>query len=155
MPWNKYLIVFGLAQVKFLFTPSIAYASMPNLSFWEIFICTTIGALFCFNLTFFLSKRIMDFSQKRRIKKKLQSKKTNKVFTIKNKWIVKLKRSNMGFLLICLLAPLFLSVPIGTIVVAKFYGDRPLSYYLVSILLVCTAFVLTFLNNSIFQLFSS
>ena len=48
----------------------------------------------------------------------------------------KLKRSNMGFLLICLLAPLFLSVPIGTIVVAKFYGDRPLSYYLVSILLV-------------------
>ena len=155
MAWKNYLIIFGLAQVKFLFAPSIAYATMPELTFLEIFISTTIGALFCFNLMFFLSKRIMDFSHKRRVKRNLSSThKRKKVFTRKNKLIVKLKRSQKGFLLICMLGPLFLSIPIGTIVVAKFYGDRSLSYYLVSVLLVFTAFLLTVLNNSLFLLFN-
>lgn len=154
MAWRNYLIIFGLAQVKFLFAPSIAFATMPNLSFLEIFICTLLGALFCFNLVFFLSKRIMEYAHRKRVLRNLSSdRKAKKIFTKKNKWIVKLKRSKGGFLLICLLAPLFLSIPIGTVVVAKFYGNRPLSYYLVSILLVFTSFLLTALNNSLFLFF--
>jgi hypothetical protein len=154
MAWKNYFIIFGLAQVKFLFAASIAFAAMPELSFLEIFIPTAIGALFCFNIIFFLSKRIMLFSQKRRIYRNLNSgKPPKKIFTKKNKWIVNIKRSDRGFLLICLLAPLFLSIPIGTIVVAKFYGDRPISYYFVSILLVCTSFLLTFLNDYFFGFF--
>tara|TARA_B110000495_G_C22544479_1_gene329918 strand:- start:3 stop:467 length:465 start_codon:yes stop_codon:yes gene_type:complete len=154
MAWNNYLIIFGLAQVKFLFAPSIAYATMPELSFLEIFISTTIGALFCFNLVFFLSKKIMVLSHKRRVYRNLNSGSSpKKIFTKRNKWIVKIKLSDRGFLLICFLAPLFLSIPIGTIIVAKFYGERPISYYFVSILLIFTSFLLTFLNNYLFGFF--
>ena len=82
-----------------------------------------------------------------------QIKNRKKFFQKKNKWIIKIKRSKKGFFLICLLAPLFLSIPIGTIVVAKFYGDRPKAYYFVTTLLIATSFLLTFINDLVFNLF--
>jgi hypothetical protein len=154
MAWRNYFIIFGLAQVKFLFAASIAYATMDDLSFLEIFIPTVLGALFCFNLVFLLSNRIMQYAHKKRVKKNaISDRKPKKIFSKKNKLIIKLKRSNKGFFFICLLAPLFLSIPIGTIIVAKFYGDRPSAYYFVSILLIFTSFLLTFINDFIFNLF--
>ena len=90
----------------------------------------------------------MIFYQKRRIARNLDpNKKNKKVFTWKNKWIVKIKLSDKGFYIICFLAPLFLTIPVGTVVVAKFYKDRSISYYLVSVLLVITSFLLTYLNE--------
>ena len=68
------------------------------------------------------------------------------IFTKKNKLIIKIKRSNNGFILICVLAPLFLSIPIGTIVVAKFYGNRPRAYVLVCFTLIVVSFLLTYFN---------
>ena len=162
MSWYPYILIFFFAQIKFLFTPLAAYIKWPELSFLEIFISTVIGALFCFNVVYFLAKRIMTFFHKRRVARNLDpNKKNKKVFTWKNKWIVKVKRSDKGFYLICLFAPLFLSIPIGTIVVAKFYGQRSISYYLVSVLLVVTSFLLTysskflvsFIDNSFISFF--
>ncbi|MFL2571552.1 MAG: hypothetical protein ACJ0QL_06725 [Parvicellaceae bacterium] len=154
MAWRNYVIIFGLAQVKFLFAASIAYATMAQLSFFEIFIPIVLGALFCFNVVFFLSNKIMLFAHQNRVRRNTKSnKKPKKIFSKKNKWIIKIKRSKKGFFLICLLAPLFLSIPIGTIVVAKFYGDRPKAYYFVTTLLIATSFLLTFINDLVFNLF--
>jgi len=150
MNWSTYIYVFFLANIKFLFASSIAKAS-TDLSFIEIFLSTLIGAIFCFNLFFFLSKRIMNISHKRRIEAYKKGNKRKKNFTKKNKLIVRLKNSKMGFLLICILAPLFLSIPIGTIVVAKFYGERINTYIIVSITLIIVSLLLSLLSDILFQ----
>ena len=62
MKWGVYIYVFFLAHIKFLFAASIAEAT-TSLSFVEILITTTAGALFCFNLFYFISKYLnLDFN---------------------------------------------------------------------------------------------
>ena len=46
--------------------------------------------------------------------------KRKKVFTRTNKFIVRMK--GLGIIVICFYAPLFLSIPIGSIISAKFFG---------------------------------
>ncbi len=147
-----YLYVFFLAHVKFLFAASIA-ESTTDLSFVEILLCTSTGAIFCFNLFFWISKKIMRRAHEKRINDFNKKGKLKKNFNKRNKWIIKVKRSNMGFVLICTLAPLLLSIPIGTMVVVKFYGNRPRAYALVSVTLLIVAFLLTYLNDFLFSLF--
>ena len=64
-----------------------------------------------------------------------------------------MKQSNIGFLLVCTFAPLFLSIPIGTVVTVKFFGDNKKTYWYVSILLIIMSFLLAYLNDTIFQFF--
>ena len=64
-----------------------------------------------------------------------------------------MKQSKIGFLLVCTLAPLFLSIPIGTVVTVKFFGDNKKTYWYVSILLIIMSFLLAYLNDTIFQFF--
>ena len=61
--------------------------------------------------------------------------------------------SKSGFWLICILAPLFLSIPIGSIIVAKFYNDKKITYPLATVSIIILAFVLAYLNNVIFGFF--
>ena len=65
--------------------------------------------------------------------------------------IVNIKNSKMGYIILCSLAPVFLTIPIGTFVVLKFYGNRKLTYWLVFISLASISFILTFINHFIFN----
>ena len=58
--------------------------------------------------------------------------KAKKKFTRFNKFIVKLKR-RFGIYGIAFYAPLFLSVPLGSIVTAKFYGKEKRTFPLILI----------------------
>ena len=62
-------------------------------------------------------------------KKKGVEYKPKKKFTKMNKLIVWIKR-NIGIYGVTLLAPLFLSIPIGSIICAKFYGKRKRTFIL-------------------------
>ena len=59
-----------------------------------------------------------------------------------NKFIVKLKRS-IGIVGISFWAPFFLSIPVGSIVTAKFYGDDKRTYPLIVIGMFINALVTT------------
>ena len=141
--WSLYIYVFFLAHVKFLFAASIAEAT-TNLSFTEILVSSTLGAVFCFNVFFFISKSIFHSNTTSKWVSYFKPKKRNRI-------IVKIKNSNGGFLLLCTLAPLFLSIPIGTFVVVKFYGKRRYTYFYITTLLVFTSTLLTYLNHFIFH----
>lgn len=65
-----------------------------------------------------------------------------KRFTRMNKFIVKLKRS-IGIVGISFWAPFFLSIPVGSIVTAKFYGDDKRTYPLIVIGMFINAFATT------------
>ena len=148
--WSLYIYVFFLAHVKFLFAASIAEVT-TNLSFTEILVSSTLGAVFCFNIFFFISKSIFHSKTTSKWVSYFKTKKRKKNFKKRNRIIVKIKNSNGGFLLLCTLAPLFLSIPIGTFVVVKFYGKRRYTYLYITILLIFTSTLLTYLNHFIFH----
>ena len=74
-------------------------------------------------------------------------------FTKMNKFMVKTKMSKSGFWLICTLAPLIISIPLGTIIVAKFYRGKALTYPVAIVSIIVWAFVLAYLNGAIFSMF--
>jgi len=150
MSWIALLYVFLLAHVKFLVTATIALATYPQLSVDEIFIASSLGAISCFNIFYFISQKLY-FADNKQLKNTKAKK--SKTFKKRNRILIKMKQSKIGFLLVCTLAPLFLSIPIGTVVVVKFFGDNKKTYWYVSFLLIIMAFLLAYLNDSIFQFF--
>ena len=148
MNWIAILYVFLLAHVKFLVTATIALATFPELSLKEIFVASCLGALSCFNIFYFISYKVYYGG-----KNKKPQKKKVKNFKKRNRILINMKQSKIGFVLVCTLAPIFLSIPIGTVVVVKFFGKFKITYWYVSSLLFIMSFVLAFLNESIFQFF--
>jgi hypothetical protein len=151
--FSQYGLAFLISTVKFSVAASIVTATTLLLPFW-VAVSTGLGAIFSFNLFFlssgFLMKRAKE-KQKEAIVNGTYKKKI--FFTKTNKFMVKTKMSKSGFWLICTLAPLILSIPVGSIIVAKFYGDKKLAYPVAMVSLIVWAFVLAYLNGAIFSLF--
>ena len=144
-----YTLAFLVSTVKFLFAASIM--SVTPLYPFEIAISTGLGALFSFNVFYWSAGFFMRRAKEKKIRdmqKETYQKKP--IFTKVNKLMVKTKRSKSGFWLICICAPLFLSVPIGSIIVAKFYRDNKLTYPIAMLSLSIWAFILAYLNGAIF-----
>ncbi len=147
-----YGLAFLLGSVKFLFAASIV--STTELTPIEIAISTGLGAIFSFNIFYWSSGYFMRVAKEKKIRAIHNGtyKKKN-TFTKLNKLMVNTKKSKSGFWLICLFAPLFLSVPVGSIIVAKFYRQHRLTYPVAMISLSIMAFVLAYLSEAIFALF--
>lgn len=137
----KYSGVFLLATIKFVFAPTAGWAS--GLTFWEIYFAALAGGLLSFNVFYLSSNHFMLRAQAKRMEKEQATGLIKKKFTGTNKFVVKMKRSPLGYVLLVLLGPNFLSVPIGSIIVAKFYGDRKQTYWLCMAVLAVSAFAWT------------
>ena len=148
-----YGLAFLLGTVKFLFAASVV--STTALSPFEIALSTGLGAIFSFNIFYWSSGYFMRVAKEKKIQAIHNGTYKHKSsFTKMNKMMVKAKKSKSGFWLICIFAPLLLSIPVGSIIVAKFYRQQPLTYPVVMISLSILAFLLAFLNEAIFALFS-
>lgn len=133
MIFGIYLTGFVLGTFKFLFSHwsiyLIANESDELLNFLELFIPTTLGALITMVICYYTSEKLMNRAVKKqneRIQKAIAEGKVPKIkkkFTYTNKLIVQIKMK-LGIYGITLLAPLFLSIPIGSIVCAKFYRHQ-------------------------------
>lgn len=98
-----------------------------DITFLDIYIPTTAGAIASMSVFYYLS----EFLIKRAATKRHQAAEmaiqkgiplpVKKIFTRLNKFMVRLKM-RAGIYGITLLAPLFLSIPLGSIVCAKYYG---------------------------------
>ena len=122
MNWSAYITLASLATVKFMFSaipgPHLGVTSLETAI--SIFIGGTFGAaVFYYSAEFFMNRTRIK-REKERIEKGGSFVEKNK-FTRVNKGIVKLK-NRFGKLGICFWAPFLLSVPLGSIVVAKFFG---------------------------------
>lgn len=153
MYWDVFLWAFFLGIVKFLFTPSFIYGWYQELglSHWDVVIPMISGALFGFNLFYWFAEYFMERAKKRRIKA-IQSgkKKRRKNFTRLNKFIVRIKMSKAGMLLLSTVGLMFMSIPIGGVVLAKFYREKHIAYFLGMGTIIIVAFLLTFGNKLIF-----
>jgi hypothetical protein len=134
MLWGKYIGFFGFSMIKFLFTPF--GGPKAGLSFVETYIVCVAGALLSAAIFFFSSEYFLKRAHKKRKELILKSLETGiplkqkKKFTKTNKLIVRIKHK-LGIIGVAFYAPLFLSIPIGTIITAKFYGKEKRTFPLI------------------------
>ncbi|HMP32162.1 MAG TPA: hypothetical protein PKD85_21325 [Saprospiraceae bacterium] len=149
---SLYGLAFLISCVKFLFAASIM--STSALSPFEIALSTGIGALVSFNFFYLTAGYFMQRTKDKKAKAIAEGTYVRKnAFTNMNKFMVKLKGSKSGFWIACIFAPLILSIPVGSIIVAKFYRETKLAYPVAMIAIAVWAFVLAYLNDVIFGLF--
>jgi hypothetical protein len=147
IPWDKYILLFGLSTFKFMVAP---LGGIPmKLSFWETYFSCILGAIFCASFFYFLSGYFIKRAAKKRRAQFLITGlySTKKKFTRINKTIIKIKKT-FGIVGICLFAPFFLSIPGGTIIVAKFYGGDKKAFPLVILGILLNGLVVTTLVYS-------
>lgn len=151
MSWLAFLSIFGMGIVKFLFTPTYAYATFENLEPWQILLPMISGALFGFNLFYWFAEYFMLRAKKKRLVAILAGKKKKrKNFTRLNKLIVRLSRSKTGMIVLSSVGLMFMSIPIGGVVLAKFYSHKISAYFIGSATIIIVAILLTFGNKLIF-----
>ncbi len=118
----KIFTVFALSTVKFFFMLFSAFAM--GLSFWEALIATVGGGIFGVVSFYYLSGLIIRlFSKITIFKFKKKEKKPKKVFSKKNRLIVKTKLT-YGLIGIAALTPVLLSIPVGVFIIRKYYGNN-------------------------------
>jgi hypothetical protein len=124
-----FLTGFGIGTIKFLFAHWSLHLASKDLPYWEIFISTTAGAWTSMAFFYFSSELLMKRAAKKRREKRIKALETGipipqkKIFTRTNKIIVRIKRT-IGIYGVTIIAPLFLSIPIGSIICAKFFGTE-------------------------------
>ncbi len=151
MKWAAIVGVFFTAFVKFMFAPFAAVNI--NLDFLTAWIAVFSGGLISAFVFYFASEFFMKRAHSKKVEKIRLAKSTGqeikmkKNFTWVNKNLVKFKHG-IGQKGLCILAPLFLSVPIGSIICAKFFGHQKSTFPLIvfglamnSFILCCIAFI--------------
>lgn len=119
---------------KFMFTPIAGPAA--GLSFLETFFCCLSGGYLSVTIFYFGSNYFMEQARIRKLKKeqkalkKGKKVKITKTFSKTNRTIISLKLK-LGKWMICWLVPLFFSLPLGSIITAKFYKHHKNTYFLV------------------------
>jgi hypothetical protein len=154
MNWTGFWSIFFLAMFKF----SVSTIPGPRLgmTFFETVLAAFLGAAVCALICYFGSDVILLYLKKRTEKKHQlllasgQTPKKKKKFTRMNRFIVRIKMK-FGQVGICFYAPFFLSVPLGSMVVAKFYGKRWETYPLIVLGLAVNASLTSILVYFVFN----
>jgi len=153
MKWVAIATVFFSAFAKFMFAPLIGKGF--ELDFITTWLSCFSGGLVSAITFYFMSEYFMKRYHRKKIAKKIimekrgQAIKQKKNFTKLNRTVIKVKQ-RIGQYGLCLFAPLFLSVPIGSIICAKFYGNQKNTFSLIIFGLAINSFGLTVLSYKVF-----
>lgn len=135
---SYFLSAFVMGTFKFLFSHWLALGFTMgfddvDVTFVNIFVPAIAGAVVSMAFFYFLSDFLLERAAKKR--KRLYHEALDKglpitykkKFTKTNKLLVKIK-GTLGIYAFTFLVPLFLSIPIGSILCAKFYGHKKETY---------------------------
>ena len=147
------LAILLLSSVKFLFAPSAAVAA--GYGFLKTIIITfsggSCGILFFYYLGGWAVNKIscMISGSKNQNFNAVQNK---RIFTKKNKWIVKIK-SKFGLAGLSIITPGIISIPVGAILAAKYFKKNPntIAYLVASVFLwsLLLTFVSVFIKTKV------
>lgn len=153
MRWGLLASVFFIATFKFMFAPFTG--SGLGLSFWHTYIACVAGGCVSAAVFYYSSELFIKISHNRKVRKieELERQglpyKAKKKFTRSNRAIIRVKRS-LGIYGISFWAPFFLSVPIGSMIAAKFYGKLKQTFPLIILGMFINAFAMCGLAYLIF-----
>lgn len=145
MNFAAYFTGFGVATIKFMIAASFM---LPfEVTYWEVVFATYFGALFSFCVFYFSAGFFMERAKQKKLEKiKNGTLKVKKQFSKLNKFVVKLKLSPYGYIGLLIGGPMFMSIPVGSIVLAKFYRRIKLTFWIESAILFVWANFFGFLN---------
>ena len=131
MNWTGILTIFFSATIKFMVAP----ISCPlfKLSFIETYLAACSGAVVGTAVFYFAAEYfIIRAKKKKALARKIALMENipmieKKKFTRMNRLLIRIKRK-LGIVGISFWAPFILSIPIGAIVVAKFYGKKKITF---------------------------
>jgi hypothetical protein len=141
--------VFILSFVKFMFAPIVGVET--ELPYWITYFSVVAGGIcsaivFYFSANFFMQRAAA--KRRRKMEEAIKSGnplKPKKKFTRMNKFVVRIKRS-LGQWGVCIITPLILSVPVGSIICAKFYGKSKKSFPIIIFGMFLNAIITTSLS---------
>ena len=149
MNWTAYIWVFLTAATKFLASPFLGVNGF-GLSVYETFIVISLGGIFGTTVFYSLGNKLIQYSQKNRLKKidklKLQGKSLPKIMTRTNKIIVKTKHL-FGIWGLAFLTATILSIPIGSIICAKFYRHKKSTIFIIYLFVLINSLLLSLMAN--------
>jgi hypothetical protein len=121
-----YIGIFFLAMIKFIFAPVTAIIAIPKITWLQNYILCISGAMAGATFFYFSSVFLINKTQERRAKKGIVKKK----FTRKNKLVIKTKNS-IGLIGLAFLTASFISIPLGSIITAKFYRHKKKTIFII------------------------
>lgn len=107
-----------------------------KLSFIETYLACVAGGIFSAFIFYFSAEFFMHRAHNKKVAKEKEliaqgiSPQRKKKFTRMNKFVVRIKRT-LGIVGTSFWAPFFLSVPLGSIITAKFYGHHKKTFPLI------------------------
>jgi hypothetical protein len=143
MEWLlKALSVFALSMIKFPF--SQVTATGLGFGFLPTFLITTAGGCTGVIIFYHASGWLLDRARRRRIRRMAEGHAPKRSFSRTNRTIVRVKRSQ-GLSGLAFLTPILISVPIGSVLAAKYFRNdkRTLPVLLISVVawgIVLTSF---------------
>jgi hypothetical protein len=152
MNWAGISGVFTIATVKFMF--STVGGPTFGLAYYETFLAAFAGGSVSAAVFYFASDKFMEYSHNKKVakEKELLAKGVlvphKKKFTKTNRLIIGMKMK-LGIYGICFWVPFFFSVPIGSMIVAKFYGKLNQTYPLIVIGMAINSAIITFITYAI------
>ncbi len=156
MNWEAYIVVFLTACTKFLASAFVGINGF-GLSSTETFALICSGGIIGTTVFYFLGNKLISISQKKRLKKieklKSEGKPVPKIKTKTNKIIVKTKHI-FGIWGLAFLTASFLSIPIGSIICAKFYRHKKTTAFIIYMFVIINSLLLSFFAKEIDTLLS-
>ncbi len=118
-PWEA-LSVFAMSTVKFAVSPVMAYGL--GFGFLDTLLITSSGGCLGVFVFYRSSGWFMRRSRARRDRALARGEPAKRNFNRTNRMIVRVKRGQ-GMLGLVLLTPAVISIPIGTVIAAKYFGN--------------------------------
>jgi ABC-type antimicrobial peptide transport system permease subunit len=137
----KEITVIFFCTWKFAATFPVAVYVM-KMSFLETIICTNIGGAIGVLIFIFFSHFLINLYTKYWPEQLKRHRKPKRVFNKRNRWLVKIK-IHYGLPGIVILTPILLSIPVGSFLVAKYYGRRKFNYLWLILGQIAWSFVFT------------
>lgn len=136
MQWGVLGLIFFFSTFKFMF--AAIPGSIAGIPIWQTYIATVSGGIFGAAVFYFGSELFIKWNHARKVRKLEADRAAGRIpqikkkFTRMNKFVIKIKWK-LGIYGITFWAPFFLSVPIGTVVAAKFYGKKRVTFPLIAL----------------------
>ena len=118
------ITVVAASMVKFAVSPFVAY-SVFDWSFWQTLLITSVGGCLGVVVFYKISAWLMNRARLARLHREIARQHgvnvpRRRIFTNFNRFIVRVKRGH-GLEGLAALTPVLLSIPIGTIIAAKYF----------------------------------
>ena len=134
------ILLLLFSAVKFLFSPGVVVAR--GFNWFETVLITTLGGWLGVFVFFYFGKILTELWLRFRRKRATRIRKKRKTFSWRNKFIIKVK-SKFGILGLAFITPVVLSIPIGSMLAARFFSDNKMTLPVLMTLVLFWSLVLT------------